>query len=420
MMNRFPILKIVFTHLISRKRQSIVSMLGVTFGITIFIFQAGVITGLQDFFIEKTINSTAHIHIYKDETQKSTPLLNKVYSEHDTWISVPNIKSKNELPKLKRGLQIVEILESYPEVAGVSPSLSTQAIFKIGAVDVSGIINGVDIRKENQMFDLEEDLVSGSVIRLESVNNAIILGSGLAESLSTDLNDNITVVSPGGVALQMKVVGILETGLRDLDDSRAYSTIRNGQKLMNVTGSYITDINIKLENVDESGEMAREFESRFGFTTEDWRQANEDIFSVFRIQNIVTYLVIISILLVSGFGIFNILSMMIYEKMNDIAILKSIGYTDIDIRNVFLLEALIIGFLGGLIGLLTGFVLSWIASIIPTNIEGFVSSEYLNINFDPSFYLLAFAFGLLATGIAGYLPAKKASKVDPINIIRSQ
>lgn len=419
-MNRFPILKIVFTHLISRKRQSIVSMLGVTFGITIFIFQAGVITGLQDFFIEKTINSTAHIHIYKDETQKSTPLLNKVYSEHDTWISVPNIKSKNELPKLKRGLQIVEILESYPEVAGVSPSLSTQAIFKIGAVDVSGIINGVDIRKENQMFDLEEDLVSGSVIRLESVNNAIILGSGLAESLSTDLNDNITVVSPGGVALQMKVVGILETGLRDLDDSRAYSTIRNGQKLMNVTGNYITDINIKLENVDESGEMAREFESRFGFTTEDWRQANEDIFSVFRIQNIVTYLVIISILLVSGFGIFNILSMMIYEKMNDIAILKSIGYTDIDIRNVFLLEALIIGFLGGLIGLLTGFVLSWIASIIPTNIEGFVSSEYLNINFDPSFYLLAFAFGLLATGIAGYLPAKKASKVDPINIIRSQ
>jgi lipoprotein-releasing system permease protein len=228
------------------------------------------------------------------------------------------------------------------------------------------------------------------------------------------------VVSPGGIALQMKVVGILDTGLRDLDNSRAYSSIRNTQKLMNVPGNYITNINIKLEDVDRSGALASEFQSRFGYTAEDWKVANEGIFSVFRIQNVVTYLVIISILLVSGFGIFNILSMMIYEKMNDIAILKSIGYTDIDIRNVFLLEALIIGFLGGLLGLLFGFLISWITSIIPTNIEGFVSSEYLNINFDPAFYLLAFAFGLVATGIAGYLPAKKASKIDPINIIRSQ
>ncbi|MDZ7755984.1 ABC transporter permease [Rhodohalobacter sp.] len=419
-MNRYPILKIVITHLVSRKRQTIVSMLGVTFGITVFIFQAGVITGLQDFFIEKTINSTAHIQIYQDKNQKSPPVLLSVYDEEQTWISVQNIKSKNELPKLKRGLQIVEILESYPEVTGVSPSLSTQAIFKIGVADVSGIINGVNIRKENRLFDLEKDMVSGSIIRLETVNNGIILGSGLAESMGAILNDNITVVSPGGVALQMKVVGILDTGLRELDNSRAYSSIRNTQKLMNVTGNYITNINIKLEDVDQSGVLAREFQSRFGYTAEDWKVANEGIFSVFRIQNIVTYLVIISILLVSGFGIFNILSMMIYEKMNDIAILKSIGYTDVDVRNVFLLEALIIGFLGGLLGLVIGFVISWITSIIPTNIEGFVSSEYLSINFDPLFYLLAFLFGLIATGIAGYLPAKKASKIDPINIIRSQ
>lgn len=188
---------------------------------------------------------------------------------------------------------------------------------------------------------------------------------------------------------------------------------------MNVTGNYITNINIKLADVDQSSKLAREFQTRFGYTAEDWKVTNEGIFSVFRIQNIVTYLVIISILLVSGFGIFNILSMMIYEKMNDIAILKSIGYTDIDIRNIFLQEALIIGFIGGIFGLMIGFVLSWITSIIPTNIEGFVSSEYLNINFDPVFYLMAFVFGLVATGIAGYLPAKKASKIDPINIIRS-
>jgi lipoprotein-releasing system permease protein len=418
-MKHFPIFKIVKTHLTSRKRQTIVSMLGVTFGITVFIFQAGVITGLQDFFIEKTINSTAHIEIFRDKNKKSEPILKEIYSEDKTWISIPNIKTKNEIPKLKRALQIVEIIESYPQVSGVSPSLSTQAIFKIGVADVSGIVNGVDIRKENRLFSFEDDMISGSIIRLETVNNGIILGSGLSESIGTDINDNITVISPGGVALQMKVVGILETGLSELDNSRAYSSIRNAQKLMNVTGTYITDIKIKLNDVEQSGILAKEFEERFGYEAEDWKEANSGIFSVFRIQNIVTYLVIVSILLVSGFGIFNILSMMIYEKMNDIAILKSIGYTDIDIRDIFLMEALIIGFVGGILGLLVGFILSWITSVIPTNIEGFISSEYLNINFSPAFYLLALIFGLVATGIAGYLPAKKASRVDPINIIRS-
>ncbi|PWN06308.1 ABC transporter permease [Rhodohalobacter mucosus] len=419
-MSRFPILKIVLTHLTGRKRQTLVSMLGVTFGITVFIFQAGVITGLQDFFIEKTIDSTAHIHIYRDTNLKSDPLLNDLYTGDDTWVSVSNIRSKDQLPKLKRGMQIVDILEEYPEVSGVSPGLSTQAIFKLGIADVSGIINGVNIRRENRLFSLEEDLTAGSIIRMETVPNGVIMGSGLAESLGAELNDNLSVVSPGGITLQMKVVGILETGLRELDNSRAYSSIRNAQKLMSVTGNYITDINLKLHDIDRAGVLADEFQKRFGYTAEDWKEVNEGIFSVFRIQNIVTYLVIISILLVSGFGIFNVLSMMIYEKMNDIAILKSIGYSDKDVRNIFLLEALFIGFAGGLVGLVTGFIISWVTSVIPANIEGFVTSEYLTINFDPAFYLLAFAFGLVATAIAGYLPALKASKIDPIEIIRTQ
>lgn len=418
-MNRFPTLKIVFTHLISRKRQTIVSMLGVTFGITVFIFQAGVITGLQDFFIETTINATSHIHIYRDKNQRSEPILNRVYKEDRQWIQVRNIRNKDELPKLKRGIQIAEIIESYAEVTGVSPGLSTQGIFKMGISEISGIINGVDIRKENKLFDLESDMVYGSVIRLETVNNGLILGSGLAESLGAELNDNLSIVSPKGVTLQMKVVGILDTGLRDLDNNRAYSSIRNTQKLMNVSGSYITDIRIKLDDVNKAERLADEFERRFGYEADDWKEVNASVFSVFRIQNIVTYLVITSILLVSGFGIFNILSMMIYEKMNDIAILKSIGYTDADIRNIFLSEALIIGFVGGLFGLLFGFIVSYVVSLIPTNVEGFVKSEYLNINFSPEFYLLAMVFGLVATGIAGIMPARKAAKIDPINIIRS-
>jgi lipoprotein-releasing system permease protein len=190
--------------------------------------------------------------------------------------------------------------------------------------------------------------------------------------------------------------------------------------LLNVQSSYITDISIKLKDIDKAPALAREWENRFGYQAQDWREKNASVFSVFKIQNIVTYLVIVSIMVVSGFGIFNIITMMIYEKMTDIAILKAIGYTDKDIRHIFLAEALLIGFAGGLLGLLLGFVISLIAASIPFQVEGFVTSERLNINFDPLFYTFAFVFGLLTTAIAGLLPARKASRVDPLHIIRNQ
>ncbi len=420
-MRNAPISKIVWAHLTGRKRQTLVAMLGVMFGITVFIFQAGMITGLQNYFVEKTINATPHIQLSNEANLSEEPIVAKAFQgKDDIWFSVRNQKNREDLDRIKDGLQIADLLEKLPDVYGVSPSLTSQAIFKRGVVDVSAMVYGVDIGKENRLFNLEKDMVGGSVIRLETVNNGLILGSGLAERLGAGLNDNLNVVSPNGVTLLMKVVGIISTGLRDLDDQRAYASLRNAQKLLNVQSSYITDISIKLKDIDKATALAREWENRFGYQAEDWKEKNASVFSVFKIQNIVTYLVIISIMVVSGFGIFNIITMMIYEKMTDIAILKAIGYTDKDIRFIFLSEALLIGFAGGLLGLVLGFVLSLIAASIPFEVEGFVTSERLNINFDPLFYTIAFVFGLLTTAIAGWLPARKAARVDPLHIIRNQ
>jgi lipoprotein-releasing system permease protein len=134
----------------------------------------------------------------------------------------------------------------------------------------------------------------------------------------------------------------------------------------------------------------------------------------------ITYLVISSILIVSGFGIFNILMMIIYEKMPDIAILKAIGYKDRDIRRLFMFESLVIGVIGGLLGLGLGYTLQKVVGSIRMDIKGFVSMEYLRFNSSPLFFVFAFLFALLATALAGYMPARKASKIDPIDIIRSK
>jgi lipoprotein-releasing system permease protein len=417
---RSPNIKIALNHLLSKKRQTIVAMLGVTFGIAIFIFQAGLMSGFQDYFIEQTVSTTANIRLYNESDKNRPSILSKLNDSNRVWTVVNNQKPKEQELKIKNGYQIIDILEKHPEVSGVSPFLGSQAIYKLGIAQQAGRVSGVDIVKENMLFDLSKNTIKGNIFSLQTIPNGIILGSELANLLGAKINDNITVISPLGVSLEMKIVGIHNSGLVEVDKSRAFVSIRNAQKLLRVNGAYLTDINVKLKDFNRAEILAKEFERKFKIKATDWKTANANIFSVFKIQNMVTYLIIASILIVSGFGIFNILMMIIYEKMPDIAILKAIGYKDRDIMQIFLVESLIIGIIGGLLGLLLGFVLQQIVGNIRMNVKGFVSMEYLRFRSTPAFYMFAYFFALIVTAIAGYIPARKASKIDPIDIIRSK
>ncbi|HNO70204.1 MAG TPA: FtsX-like permease family protein [Bacteroidia bacterium] len=415
-----PIVKISLRHLLAKKRQTIVAMMGVMFGIAIFIFQAGLMSGFQTTFIDQTVNTTANIRLYNEASKNRPSILSQLDSMKGKTIWVNNQKPKDEQPKIRNGKQIIEILEKDKRVIGVSPFLGSQAIFKMGIAQVSGRVSGVDIVKENILFNVQKNNIEGNILKLQTIPNGIILGEGLAALLGAKMGDNLNIISPIGVTLEMKVVGINRSGLTEVDKSRAYINLRNAQKLLQVDGSYITDINIKLKNINESETLAKYYEKKFGYKALDWKEANANIFGIFKIQNMITYLIIVSILIVSGFGIFNILMMIIYEKMPDIAILKAVGYKDKDIVRIFLTESLLIGIVGGLLGLALGFVMQQVVGSIRMDVKGFVSLEYLKFNSSPAFYAFAYFFALIVTAAAGYIPARKASKIDAIEIIRSK
>ena len=417
---RNPLFKIAITHLLAKKRQTLVAMLGVTFGIMVFIFQAGLMSGFQSTFIDQTINTTANIHIYNEPDKDRPSVVSRINSDTSKWITVRNQKPKDEPNKIKNAYQIISLIEKDPEIAGVSPFLGTQAILRAGIVQYGGRIAGIDVDREDLVFHLSDYMVQGELNKLNTISNGIVLGEGLADNLGVKLNDNLSVIATNGTTLDMKVVGINKTGLTEVDRSRAYMSIRNARILLNVDNSFLTDINIKLKDINQAEKLAYDYQLRFGYKAEDWKTANANIFGVFKIQNMVTYLIIASILVVSGFGIFNILMMIIYEKLPDIAILKAIGYKNRDIKLIFMTESLIIGLLGGILGLLCGFLLTKLVGSIPLNIKGFVSMKYLKFNSSPLFYIFAFTFALIATSLAGYLPARKAAKFDPVDIIRSK
>ena len=412
-----PVLRIAMVHLISKKRQTAVAMLGVMFGITVFIFQAGLITGLQIFMLDKIVNNSPHVHLYNEPEKNPPSILSKIYHEDNQMVVVRNQKQKEIDKKIRNSSGIMEIIQKMPGVLGVAPNVATQAIVKAGVKQIPVTISGVEIEKEDALFNIHKDQIAGDIRRLDIINNGVILGKGVADKLGATIDDIITV-STTLSTIDMKVVSITSTGITSINDNRAMVNLRIAQKLMNRDKLYITDINLKLKNVDKADEMSEDLTRLFGLKAQSWKEANANVFSVFKIQNIATYLVITSILIVAGFGIFNILMMMIYEKMTDIAVLKSIGYKNRDIRNIFMVEAVVIGFTGGLLGLAHGWLASFIASKIEVKLAGLVTLDHLSINFDPMFYLAGFAFALVTTALAGYFPALKASKVDPVDIIR--
>lgn len=106
--------------------------------------------------------------------------------------------------------------------------------------------------------------------------------------------------------------------------------------------------------------------------------------------------------------------------MKDIAILKATGFTGKDVRNIFMIQSLTIGILGSILGLIIGFILSTLISLAPFNGGDVINLDHFPVNFSPTYYVVGIVFGILTTALAGFMPSKKAGKVDPIEIIRGQ
>jgi lipoprotein-releasing system permease protein len=410
------ILRIAKTHLLSKPKQTIVAMLGVTFGIGMFIMMISLMTGLNNFTEDLTKIASADIRMYKDVTEPRATLLDRI---HPNGLNqVHSVKPKNESDKIRNARQIAEILRKDPEIVGVAPRLTSQVFYNFGPVKLNGSVAGVDILEEDKLFDLSSKMKAGSLTALMTTSNGLIIGSGLAKKLSAKIGDLLILTTPQGVTYTMKVVGIFQLGLGEIDNVRSYSNISTVQKLLGKDAGYITDLNIKTTDYRSAKLKAEKIQTTFGVKAEDWETANSTLLAGAIIRDIMTYSVSITLLIVAGFGIYNILNMTIYSKMKDIAILKATGFASKDVSGIFLTQSLIIGLIGSIMGLIVGFVFSFLLAQVPFDGGDLLSIDSLPVNFDPKYYLIGIVFGVLTTALAGWIPSRKAGNIDPIEIIR--
>jgi lipoprotein-releasing system permease protein len=406
--------------LLARKRQTFVAAIGVTFSIAMFIALLGFMNGLNDLLDGLVLNRTAHIRLFNEIKPNPVQPVSLSSEFQGSQHFIHSIKSSQVRQEVLNSAAILKTLQQDARVLGVAPKVNTPVLYNSGTIDITGAISGIDVVAESQLFHFRDYIRAGDPLDLKNVTNSIILGKGVAEKLLAELGDVIQVTTSKGEQLSLKVVGVFQSGLADFDKVQSYASVSTVQKLLGKPNNYLTDIQIKLHELDSAPPVGREYARIFDLDAEDIQTANAQFETGSFVRTLISYVVGIVLLIVAGFGIYNILNMMIYEKMDTIAILKATGFSGRDVRLIFLGIALSIGVAGGMLGLAIGLGLSLMIDQIPFATPSLPTITTYPVNYELKYYLIGMIFSLITTWLAGFFPARKASRVDPVVIIRGK
>ena len=395
-----------------------ISVAGVALGVTALIVVLSVMTGFEEDLKEKILGTNAHVVV---------------------------LKSGGEIDDYRK---LMERLKGFSGVSAATPFIYSQVMLTSGS-SVSGVVlRGVEARTDAQVTNLSKSIVQGKLSNLETgvkppygdgeVLPGVLIGKELAKNLNLYVGDPVNVVSPVGNITpfgmiprtkQFRVAGIFDTGMYEYDTTLAYVGLGEAQSFLSM-GSSVTGIQLKVEDVYKAAAIAGEINRGLGlqYIARDWMQMNKNILFALKTEKVVMFIILTLIVLVAAFGIASTLFMVVMEKTKDIAILKSMGATCLSIMKIFVLEGLIIGFAGTVIGLAGGLLISLnLQSIVEfvqkmTGFELFSKDIYYLSHFPskvvPSDVALIAVTAILISFIATLYPSWQGSRLPPAEALR--
>lgn len=397
------------TYILSNRKLTAVGVLGVLLGMSVYIFMNSLLVGFDKSSNKSVFRVNSHITVYKDdEISKELPKDNENFY---LIINPTVVPTQNTIinPKL-----VMETIEQHSDVVEVSPQVITSVFYKNGRSQIPGNAFGVIPSDANRMYNINSFMVEGEFNRLASNPNGIIIGSGIAEKMNVFINDNVNITSSKGINRTFKIIGVFKTNNSNVDKSKSYINLAAAQQLLKEGNSYITEIHVNVKDQEKAENISAELSQITGYKAEGWKSANETFMAANKMREIIITFVSLTILLIAGFGIYNILNMTVSQKINDIAILKAMGFKGKDVIRIFVTQAVSIGALGVVGGVIIATAM--IALLKKVYLGGDIG--YFPIDYEPWKYVQGVFIGLIITFFAGYLPAKKAANVDPVEIFR--
>lgn len=410
---------IAVRYLLERKRQTVLTLLGVFFGTLAYVTVSGFFLGFQGFLVEQLVNNSAQVHIEARKVYLEEHGLDEAFfgkgSRPVWWAPPAGVEGFQEVqnPQLwyKR-------LSQDPRVAAFTPQLTAPALFVLGKNSVGTTMIGCDPRQQARVTTIADYMTVGKFTDIAVGGNSVILGDELMKRLGAGVNQTVLVaVGTNPQRTPFKVIGRFKSGNRGMD-MQAYAALADVQRA-NLTQNQVNEIGVRLRDYTEADTMARAWGLSSPERVESWGDLAANVLSVFRIQTTLRFSMILTVLIVAGFGIYNILNMTVSQKRQDIAILRALGYDTFDVVMLFYLQGLIIGIIGSILGLICGYVVCrWLQTIPFSGGPGGSSAGHLRIALTFPIFAQAAFMALFSVSLASILPARAAGKLTPIDIIR--
>lgn len=383
---------------------TILSMAGVALGVCALIVVLSVMNGFQDEFTKKIVGMNSHVTVYRAGGVIDNPQA------------------------------VVDKLSHMPQVKGVSPIVYGQVMLVAPAAASGAIVYGLEALNSPKAHELAAHITEGKLAALARPTAGglwgLVVGSALARRLGLGTGSVVNVINPLGEDTPVgrapksepfEVVGIFESGLYQFDSSIAFVGLAAGQRFLGL-GQGVSGMEVMLRDLYQAPRMAQEIERALGplYFARDWISTNKNLFAALKLEKIAMFVILILIVFVASFGIVSSLIMMVMAKTRDIGILKALGATRTSLRRVFMLQGLVIGLAGTLVGVGGGLVLCWLLSryhfielpkaVYPINT--------LPVQVEPLMVAAVAGVAVLISLLATIYPARVAGGLDPVRALR--
>jgi len=377
-------------HILERKRQSIIAVLGVAIGVTVLTVSIGIANGLDKNMVSSILSISSHIVATKDGEAIDD------YRELQTQI------------------------ESVKGVKGVVPQISTQGILKYKGIFgsyISGVkINGLDFDDAKTAMNLDKKIVAGTMDIKKPTE--FLIGKELFNQLGAKLGDKITVVSADNREMHLTIAGVFQSGYYEYDTTMIIVPLRAVQ-ILSYTGDTVTSLEVFLDDVYSANKLSGQIQIKTKMSTRTWGDLNRNLLAALSLEKTVMILVFSLIVIIAGFVVWVILNMLVKEKTRDIGIMRSMGFSSKNIMRIFMLEGLFLGSFGIVVGLVTSGGILWYVK--DNTINQITNIYYLNkipVEITSKEVFIIVGANIVIIFLSSIFPAYKAAKLQVVEALK--
>jgi lipoprotein-releasing system permease protein len=380
---------IAMRFLSSSKTQTLLIVMGIAIGVSVQVFIGSLIQGLQKDLVDTTIGSSAQITVSSSEN-------NGV----EEWQDIISEIASLDLPT---------------DLTALSASADIPVFISSGDRAFSVLLRGLQLPESHVIYKTDSRLIDGS---LPEGDGEIIIGKGLKDELDVNLGEEITIFTPDRTVETLKVVGVFDLGVASLNKNWLISTIGTAQSVGKL-GDTVTSIEMQVSEVfkaDENASIISERLSGSALKVTDWKSQNEDLLSGLNGQSVSSIMIQVFVIIAVSLGIASVLAITVVQKSRQIGILKAMGLKDSTTSFVFLFQGLALGIVGAVVGIAFGILLIIMFSTFAVGTDG---EPIIRISLSYGFVMMSAFIAIGASTIAAVVPARRSSKLSPVEVIRN-